>query len=178
MGSFNCNTYSFQLPLFNFHEIRSSFFNKEETEFYKYLSTVESLLLPEEKRTLFSEPWTGRKGYSSFQILAVILLKMYRRCNTVREALKILNNEPNYRFIIGFDSKVVSEASMSRKIKNLEGKININTLHERLSTAFYKDRLVCNLSIDSTPIDAYEKPVKAEKKKNLQPNLILVRLRE
>ncbi len=168
MSNFNCNTYSFQLPLFNFHEIRSSFFNKEETEFSKYLSTVESLLLPKEKRVLFSEPWTGRKGYSSFQILAVILLKMYRRCNTVREVLKILNNEPNYRFIIGFDSKVVSEASMSRKIKNLEGKINISTLHERLATAFYKDRLVCNLSIDSTPIDAYEKPVKAEKKKNLK----------
>jgi len=165
MRNFTEHTFSFQLPLFNFHEISSSFFSKEEIEFSRYLLTMESLLLPEERRCLFSEPRTGRKGYNTFQILAVVLLKMFRRCNTVREVLKVLNNEPNYRYIIGFDNTVVSDASMSRKVKQLAGQIDIADLHERLTTSFYEDRLVCNLSLDSTPIDVYEKPVKAEKKK-------------
>ncbi len=93
------------------------------------------------------------------------MLKIYRRCNTVREVLKILNNEVNYQYILGFGKNIPSEASLSRRVKEFEKKIDIQALHERLTSSFYTNRLVCNLSIDSTPIDAYEKPVKAEKKK-------------
>ncbi len=66
MLDFTSNSYSIQLPLFNFHEIRSSFFSEEETTFYRYLATVEKLLTSEEKTYLFSEPYTGRKRIFRF----------------------------------------------------------------------------------------------------------------
>lgn len=165
MDNTTSNCFSFQLPLFDFHSVRPSSFSQDEHDFYLYLASLDSLLLPEERNYLFSEPATGRKGFSSFQYLAVVLLKMFRRCSTVREVLSLLQNEPNYAFIIGFDFKCVSESSMSRRVKELEEHINVAEIHERLVSSFYKDRLVCNLSIDSTPIDVCEKPVKKEKTK-------------
>ena len=168
MSDFTSKCYSIQLPLFDFHTTRVSSFNEEEKTFFNYLATVESLLTSEERTCLFSEPSIGRKGYSGFQIFSVLLLKSYLRCNTTREVLKILRREPNYQFILRFERDIPSEASLSRRVKEFEKKIDICALHERLTTAYYKDRLVCNLSIDSTPIDAYEKPVKAKKKKKLK----------
>lgn len=95
------NGYSFQLPLFDFHDLRPSFFSEDEIAFHRYLSTIESLLTPVERKRLFSRPRTGRTGYSDFQILAIVVLKSFARCSTVREVLGVLSNEPNYRYIIG-----------------------------------------------------------------------------
>lgn len=152
-----------QLFLFDFQELSPTNYSEEELEYYRFLSVLESLLLPNEKRLLFNEARTGRKGCSGFQILAILLLKMYRRCGTVRDVLAILRREPVYRSIIGL-RETPSEATLSRRTKELEGIVNIMDLHERLVNAFYKDRLVCNLSIDSTPIDTCEEPLKKEKK--------------
>ena len=52
---------------------------------------------------------------------------------------------------------------MSRRSRELVDLIDIDSMHESIVREFYSSRLVCNLSIDSTPIDAREKPIARRK---------------
>lgn len=155
---------AFQLPLLDFRKTPNPYYNKRETAFCDVLSCLRALLSPGESAYLFRSPSVGRKGYTGFQILGCVLLKSHLRLATARGVLDALRDGPNWRLILGLGDDVPSEGCYSRRVAELEHKIDMSVLHGRLASAFFDGRLVCNLSVDSTPVDACEKPAKKPKK--------------
>jgi len=160
MDNSTSSVFCLQLLLFEEKEIAS--FSETDSLFIIFLKTAYGLLMPEQKRLLDYQMKKGRKGYTLYHIFAILMLKVFKRCNTVKAVIDAIKEHPRYMDIIGIDS-IPSEATLSRKADELTKLIDIEKMHERLATSFYKDRIVCNLSIDSTIIKCYEKPEKKEK---------------
>ena len=73
-----------------------------------------------------------------------------------------LLSSSNLRTITGV-AEVPSLSVISKKTDTLIDFVDFSSILASICSSFYKDRLVCHLSIDSTIAEAREKPVKAEK---------------
>lgn len=111
--------------------------------------------------SLFDENCLGRKGYRQVDILAVRAVMLFFKQANIRMTIEFLNGNPNVRGIVGL-SRIPSESVIGRRTKERFDVIDVDSLHKAIVSEFYSSRLVCNLSIDSTPIDAREKPMARE----------------
>jgi len=151
--------------LFSHDELSNHFFRKpseRELELLSYLRIIRGLLAAEELRLLSLSNRLGRTGYPLLSILSIMVLKLLYQQLTVRQTLQLLKENENLRMIVEIDS-VPSEATMSRLSRQIEQIIDPQMLHERIMGLYQKStsRIIGHLSIDSTVIEAREKPIKA-----------------
>jgi hypothetical protein len=101
-----------------------------------------------------------------------MLLKLYYRQSTMKETLLLLQENGNLKDILGI-SRVPSRATTCKLFRVAERVVDPAVLHERV-IQIYKEgmdnRMVGHLSIDSTIIEAREKPL--AKKKEASPALV------
>ena len=100
-----------------------------------------------------------------------MLLKLLYQMRTMKGTLQLLQENGNLKDMPAI-TKVPSEATVSRLSKEVEEIVNPTDLHQRVVQAYAKslDRLaVGHLSIDSTTIEAREKPVKTRTPKTRTP---------
>lgn len=159
------NTLALQSLLFSSDAFRSCLFRQpsaRELEFLQFFSAVQSLLSQDERRMLGRYHRRGRNGYALSSILGIMLLKLLYQMRTMKATLFLLHENGNLKDMLAI-TQVPSEATVSRLSKEVEEIVNPSNLHERVVQAYAKslDRLaVGHLSIDSTTIEAREKPVK------------------
>jgi hypothetical protein len=151
--------------LFSHDELSNHFFRKpseRELELLSYLRILRGLLAAEELQLLTLSNRLGRTGYPLLSILSIMVLKLLYQQLTVRQTLQLLQENENLRMIVEID-RVPSEATMSRLSREVEKIINPNMLHERIIGLYQETtgRIIGHLSIDSTVIEAREKPIKA-----------------
>ena len=112
--------------------------------------------------SLFETNRIGRRGYRDADILAVRVAMLFFRQNNIRQTLSFLETSMGVRMTVGMKD-VPSESVVSRRSKVLASTLDVDAMFEEITSAFYCGRSICHLSIDSTPIDAREKPVRKEK---------------
>jgi hypothetical protein len=150
--------------LFSHDELSNHFFRKpseRELELLSYLHILRGLLAAEELRLLSLSNHLGRTGYPLLSILSIMVLKLLYQQLTVRQTLQLLQENENLRMIVEIDS-VPSEATMSRLSRQVEQIVDPQMLHERIMGLYQETtaRVIGHLSIDSTVIEAREKPIK------------------
>ena len=154
------NLTSLQPLLFDFSDLPASFsieLSNKEAEFAAIWNMVLHLL----PSNVFERNSFGRRRYRLLDILAVrAVMLFFKQCN-IRMAIEFMNGNPNIRKIVGL-SRIPSESVISRRSRELLDVIDVDSMHKAIVSEFYSSRLVCNLSIDSTPIDAREKPIARE----------------
>ena len=151
--------------LFASDDVSSCFFSRpteRELEFMSYWNTLVAMAPYEVTRD--RKLPNGRPGYPLSSILAVWAVKEFFSLRTVTSTIEFIRSSSTIRTICSLDI-VPSAASVSRRTAELGEAMDIEGMHAALCSAFYKDRLVCNLSIDSTIIECREKPAAKEKKK-------------
>jgi hypothetical protein len=151
--------------LFSTEEFPNCFFRKpsrRELEFLSYLRILRGLLTVEEQRQLSFNNRLGRSGYSLMSIFSIMILKLMYQLLTIRQTLQLLQENGNLRMIVEIDS-VPSEASMSRLSRQVQKIVDPQEIHERLINLYQQEtgRIIGHLSIDSTIVEAREKPIKA-----------------
>lgn len=169
------NTLALQSLLFSSESLKSCLFRQpsaRELEFLHFFSAVQSLLSQDERRKLGRCHRRGRDGYALSSILGIMLLKLLYQQRTMKQTLQLVHENGNLKDMLAITG-VPSEATVSRLSKEVESIVKPSDLHERVIQAYTKslDRLaVGHLSIDSTTIEAREKPVKtrAPKAKTLK----------
>ena len=155
---------SIQPLLFSFDELSGCFFAEPTKDELSFLEIWENLvsIVPPEVRNDYGRSHTGRPGYTLLDVLAVHAVKLYFQERTLSAARERLLSSINLRTIVGM-WKVPSLAVISRKTDELIEIVDFSSLIASVCSSFYKDRLVCHLSIDSTIVEAREKPVKTGK---------------
>lgn len=151
------NLTSLQPLLFDFSELPPSFsveLSQKESEFASIWNMVLNVL----PSSLFESNCFGRRGYRLVDILATRAVMLFFKQENISRTREFLNGNPNIRRIIGL-KRIPSESVISRKSKALHCVLDVDSMHKTIVSEFYSSRLVCNLSIDSTPIDAREKPI-------------------
>lgn len=161
------SSFGLQSLLLSTADFSSCFFRnptERELEFLFFYQSVQSLLSSEESRRLRRHHFRGRIGYDLLAILGIQLLKIHYRQQTIKETLLLLQENVNLRDILGI-SRVPSPASASRLSRVVERIIQPTVLHERLVQCYREgmDRMAGHLCIDSTIIEAREKPCKQAK---------------
>lgn len=156
------STFGLQSLLFSKEEISTCFFRNptdRELEFMSYFHGVQALLSPDELFGLGKNHIKGRIGYNLIAILGIQLLKTHYRQPTMKETLLLLQENEILRNILGI-CRVPSTASASRLARKVEKVVKLAVLHERLIEVYEQgmNRMVGRLSIDSTTIQAREKP--------------------
>ena len=130
---------------------------EKEIEFATQWNTL-STILP---FVVFEVNRIGRKGYSLSDILAVRVVMSIYKCNA-HAAIETLKRSPNLKAITGMN-KVPSDAVVSRKTNELVEAVSIYDIHHEIAKAYFIEVNSMNLSIDSTIIQAREKPLKKSK---------------
>ena len=160
--------------LFTCEQLPNHFFRKpsqRELELLSYLRILRGLLTPKELHSLSKVNHLGRTGYSLMSILSIMILKLMHEQKTMRQALQLLQENGNLQMIVEVDT-VPSEATMSRLSRQVAGIVKPEKLYERLIELYQRKtgRIIGHLSIDSTVIEAREKPIKGKRaaKKELQ----------
>jgi len=168
------NPSSLQSLLFDTEDFGSCFFrepSERELEFLGLYATVQQLLSPGELTCLLRGSIKGRVGYDLLSILGIMLLKLHFRQPTMKETLLLLRENGNLKDILGI-STVPSQATACRLSRVVERVVDPAVLHERVIQAYKEamdNRMVGHLSIDSTIIEAREKPFVKEKKASPAP---------
>ena len=168
------NTSSLQSLLFDTEDFGSCFFREpleRELEFLGLYTTVQQLLSPGELTCLLRGSIKGRVGYDLLSILGIMLLKLHFRQPTMKETLLLLRENGNLKDILGI-STVPSQATACRLSRVVERVVDPAVLHERVIQAYKEamdNRMVGHLSIDSTIIEAREKPFVKEKEAPAAP---------
>ena len=159
-------TISIQPLLFSSEDLSSCFFTPPTEGELSFLEIWENLVsvMPPVVRSDDGMSHTGRPGYTFLDVLAVHAVKLYFQEKTLTVARERLLSSINLRTIAGMD-KVPSLAVISRKTDELMRIVDFSSVIASICSAFYRDRLVCHLSIDSTIVEAREKPVKTKKPK-------------
>ena len=160
------NLTSLQPLLFDFSDLPSSFsieLSEKESEFAAIWNMVLHLLPP----SAFEVNEFGRRGYRPVDILAVRAVMLFFKQGSIKMAIELMKGNPNIRRVVGIH-RIPSESVMSRRSRGLVDLIDIDSMHESIVREFYSSRLVCNLSIDSTPIDAREKPIAMETREKMK----------
>lgn len=157
---------SIQPLLFPREELSGCFFTEPTDEELSFLEIWEDLvsIMPPDVRSDDGRSRTGRPGYTLLDVLAVHAVKLFFRLKTLTAARERLLSSINLRTITGV-LKVPSLAVISKKTDELIGIVDFDSLIASICSSFYEDRLVCHLSIDSTVVEAREKPVKTGKEK-------------
>jgi hypothetical protein len=164
MENYKPKSFDLQALLFTSEEISCCFFRKpseRELEFMSFFLTRQSLLTVKEYHQLCRRQKKGRPGYDLLTILALQLLQLHFKQPTMKETL-LLKENSNVRDILSL-KKVPSCSTVSRLSRQVETIVNPQLLHQRLIQLFQQeldDRIVGHLSIDSTIIEAREKPPK------------------
>lgn len=153
---------SLQSLLFSHQDVSSCFSRKpteRELAFQRVFESVQSLLSSEQSIQLSRYHRKGRTGYDLMAILGIMLLKLFYRQPTMKETLHLLQENGNLKDILGICS-VPSPASVSRLSRTVEKIVKLSELHERVIGLYTQEmkRVVGHLSIDSTTIEAREKP--------------------
>ena len=156
--------HSIQPLLFSADELSSCFFTSPTEDDISFLEIWENLVsaMPSEVRS-----HTGRPGYTLLAVLAVHAVKLYFQERTLTAARERLLSSINLRTITGMD-KVPSLTEISRKTDELMRIVDFSSVIASICASFYEDRMVCHLSIDSTIVEAREKPVRKEKPKKMR----------
>ena len=89
---------------------------------------------------------------------------LFFKQNNIKQTLSFLETSMGVRMTVGMEN-VPSESVVSRRSKELAKTLNVDKMFDEVTSAFFAGRDICNLSIDSTPIDAREKPVKKDPEK-------------
>ena len=155
---------SIQPLLFSSSDLSSCFFSPPTEDELSFLEIWENLVsaMPPEVRNDEGRSHTGRPGYTLIDVLAVHAVKLYFQEKTMTAARERLLSSVNLRTITGVH-KVPSLAAISKKTDELMGIVDFSSIIASICSSFYRDRIVCHLSIDSTIVEAREKPVKKEK---------------
>ena len=151
--------------LFAPDDVSSCFFSRpteRELGFMSYWNTLVTMAPYEVTRD--RKPPNGRPGHPLSSILAVWAVKEFFSLKTITSTMELIRSSTTIRTICSLDV-VPSAASVSRRTAELEEAMDIDGMHAALCSAFYGNRLVCNLSIDSTIIGCREKPVVKERRK-------------
>ena len=157
------NHTTLQPLLFDFNDFSLSNnmpLSKKEAEFASYWNSIASML-PD---SMFETNRMGRKGYRDADVLAVRIVMLFFKQNNIKQALSFLETSMGVRMVVGMEN-VPSESVVSRRSKELAKTLDVDKMFDKVTSAFFGGRDICNLSIDSTPIDAREKPVKKDPEK-------------
>jgi len=153
------NYTSLQPLLFDFSDLSYSYnLTEKEKEFASYWNSIVTRV-PD---FLFNSNSFGRKCYPLSVILAVRVIMLFFKKGNISEALREIEASYNLKAITGI-TKVPSSSVISRRTKELIEVVDLYSIHSEIIKEYFTDRLVCNLSIDSTPIEARETPIKNEK---------------
>jgi hypothetical protein len=160
--------------LFTCEQLPNHFFRKpsqRELELLSSLRILRGLLTGEQIHSLSKVNHLGRTGYPLMSILSIMILKLMHEQKTMRQTLQLLEENGNLQMIVEVDT-VPSEATMSRLSRQVAGIVKPEKLYERLIELYQREtgRIIGHLSIDSTVIEAREKPIKGKRatKKELQ----------
>ncbi len=153
--------------LFSHEELSNNFFRKpseRELQLLSYLQIIRELLTDEEYRLLNQSNRLGRTGYSLLSILFIRVLKLLYQQMTMKKTLQLLGENENLQMIVEIEA-VPSEATMSRLSRQVEQIVDLEQLHARLISHYQEatGRIIGHLSIDSTVIEAREKPIKGKR---------------
>ena len=157
------NHTTLQPLLFDFNDFSLSNnmpLSKKEAEFASYWNSIASML-PD---SMFETNRMGRKGYRDAYVLAVRIVMLFFKQNNIKQTLSFLETSMGVRMTVGMEN-VPSESVVSRRSKELAKTLDVDKMFDKVTSAFFAGRDICNLSIDSTPIDAREKPVKKDPEK-------------
>ena len=157
---------SLQPLLFTPEDLSSCFFFSPTEDEIAFMEMWENLVsvMPAEVRDDDGKSHTGRPGYTLMDIIAVHAVKLYFQEKTLTAARDRLLSSVNLRTITGM-GRVPSLAVISKKTDMLIEIVDFDSILASICTSFYGDRMVCNLSIDSTIVEAREKPVKTGKER-------------
>ena len=155
---------SIQPLLFTSEDLSPCFFFQPTDDELCFMEVWENLVsaMPAPVRCDEGRSRTGRPGHTLLSVLAVHAVKLYFQEKTMTAARDRLLSSSNLRTITGV-AEVPSLSVISKKTDTLIDLVDFSSILASICSSFYKDRLVCHLSIDSTIAEAREKPVKAEK---------------
>ena len=150
--------------LFTSEDLSPCFFFQPTDDELCFMEVWENLVsaMPAPVRCDEGRSRTGRPGHTLLSVLAVHAVKLYFQEKTMTVARDRLLSSSNLRTITGV-AEVPSLSVISKKTDTLIDLVDFSSILASICSSFYKDRLVCHLSIDSTISEAREKPVKAEK---------------
>lgn len=144
--------------LFGFGSLSGCLFTEPTKKEREFLSFWEAMLpLLPESVTDEVRPRTGRPSYPLSDILAVWAVKLVFSLKTISAAVGLLKSSMNLRMMTGM-GKVPSPASVSRRTGDLRAVMDVDNVLGKLCRRFYAGRVIGHLSIDSTIVDAREKP--------------------
>lgn len=155
---------SVQPLLFTSEDLSPCFFFQPTDDELCFMEVWENLVsaMPAPVRCDEGRSRTGRPGRTLLSVLAVHAVKLYFQEKTMTAARDRLLSSSNLRTITGV-AEVPSLSVISKKTDTLIDLVDFSSILASICSSFYKDRLVCHISIDSTIAEAREKPVKAEK---------------
>lgn len=155
---------SIQPLLFTSEDLSPCFFFQPTDDELCFMEVWENLVsaMPAPVRCDEGRSRTGRPGHTLLSVLAVHAVKLYFQEKTMTAARDRLLSSSNLRTITGV-AEVPSLSVISKKTDTLIDLVDFSSILSSICSSFYKDRLVCHLSIDSTISEAREKPVKAGK---------------
>ena len=130
---------------------------EKEIEFASQWNTLSEIL----PFIVFETNRKGRRGYTLADIMAVRVVMSIYKCNA-HAAIETLKRSPNLRTITGMN-RVPSDSVVSRRTPELIQAVSIYDLHETMVKPYFSDVDSLNTSIDSTIIQAREKPLKKMK---------------
>ena len=144
--------------LFTYGQLPESYGYKltsKETEFLRLWEAVLRLVRP--KLLSRAAARTGRKPYDPTDILAVRMVMLHWGLPTLSSAIGFLESAGNVRAITGM-GRVPSEATVCRRTAELDGLIDFDAALGAAYAEYGAGRTVANLSVDSTVVQACEKP--------------------
>jgi hypothetical protein len=146
--------------------------NNQQKTFLEMLRCIEEHLPP------LYRPYagTGRKPYQYLPFLRSQWAKSFFQIATTTMLIERLKADPTLRLLCGFTT-IPGQASFSRAYGYLAGTSILMDIHEELTNATFKDKVVYHVCRDSTAINAREtvprkddkKPEKAPKKRGRPP---------
>jgi len=115
--------------------------------------------------------WPGRPPKDRGPIARSFVAKAVYNLGTTRALLDRLESDPTLRRLCGWEgqNEIPSESTFSRVLGELTEKKLLEVVHAALIEKYEGPRLVGHISRDSTEIEARERAVKKEKKKEVLP---------
>ena len=162
-----CETFSnhwltIQPSLFNFLEDEVGEIDEEQKLFVR---VAESLEL---RQIAARYGWcgNGRKPSSRLAIFKLLLMKHVWNWPETKDALGEVRRSPALRRLCGWEAKadIPSESTVSRAFADFAIDKMADDLLARFAGKIFKDRIVIHRSIDSTEIDARERPATKDEK--------------
>ena len=151
--------------LFTFDDFKGCLFFQPTYKEREFMDLWQNIL-PFVPSSLFEEKkaHTGRPGYALIDLLGVSMVKALFNFRCMCDTLDFIESNINIKTILGL-ARVPSNATVSKRMRELDEALGIETVLAHVNKCFHKDKITFNLSIDSTIIEAREAPTKDERKK-------------